>query len=171
MELKIYPDEVLRKKCAPLREVGDEEAHRMRQMLDLMYEEEGVGLAGPQVGWSVRVLTLDVEQDGSDPRIFINPRLVESEGQVEEEEGCLSLPGLSAAVPRAERVRVVAFTLQGKRYEVQAEGLPARAWQHEIDHLNGILFIDRLSPTKRLGLRHRLKELEKMHAKQPAGTA
>jgi peptide deformylase len=170
MELKIYPDDVLRTKCKPLREVGDEQARRMRQMLELMYEAQGVGLAGPQVGWSVRVVTLDVEQDKTDPRIFINPRIIESEGEVLEEEGCLSLPGLSARVPRAERVSVCAFTLEGERYETEAEGLHARAWQHEIDHLNGVLFIDRLSPTDRLGLRHRLKELEKSGAKQTART-
>lgn len=168
MELKIYPDRILRRKCEPLREVSEADARRMREMVEFMYEAEGVGLAGPQIGWSVRVLTLDAEQEREGTRIFMNPRLLESEGESVELEGCLSLPGLQAPVPRAERVLVAAYTLDGKRIEEEVEGLRARAWQHEIDHLNGVLFIDRLSPTALLQIRHRLKELEEKQ-ETPAG--
>lgn len=168
MELKIYPDKVLRKRCKPLRDVGDAEAQRMRDMLEFMYEADGVGLAGPQVGWSARVIALDPEQDQSGPRIFINPRLLESEGNAVEPEGCLSLPGIQAPVSRSERVRVAAYTLSGDRIEEESEGLRARAWQHEIDHLNGVLFIDRLEPTALVQIRRRLKELEESRETQTA---
>lgn len=160
MELKIYPDTVLRESCAPLREVGDAEATKLRAMVDFMYECDGVGLAGPQIGWSVRVVTLDAEQDREDPRIFINPSLHNQEGEIVEEEGCLSLPGIQAPVPRVERLRVKAYTLDGTHFEKDVEGLEARAWQHEIDHLNGVLFIDRLQPTTLTSIRHQLKKLE-----------
>lgn len=160
MEIKIYPDSILRKQCQPLREVDDETADTLQTMLDFMYEADGVGLAGPQIGWSVRVLTLDVEQNHENPRIFINPSLHDQEGEVKEDEGCLSLPGIQAPVPRFKRLRVTAYTLHGERYEKTVEGLEARAWQHEIDHLNGILFIDRLQPTTLTGIRSQLKTLE-----------
>lgn len=166
MELKIYPDEVLRKNCPPLRQVGDQEARRLHRMVDFMYECDGVGLAGPQVGWSARVVTLDVEQNHSDPRIFINPTLHEPEGQTEEEEGCLSLPGIQMPVPRSERVRVKAYTLDGNQWEKVVEGLEARAWQHEIDHLNGVLLIDRLKPTTLTRVRRQLKQLEEQQCSE-----
>ncbi|MFP4029126.1 MAG: peptide deformylase [Candidatus Brocadiia bacterium] len=160
MELKKYPDEVLRVKCEPVREIHDEQAERMRQMLDFMYEVEGVGLAGPQVGWAERIVTIDVEQSGQGPRIFVNPKIVEFDGESEAEEGCLSLPGVRANVRRAERVTVSTYTLRGKKIEIEAEGLLARAWQHELDHLNGVLFIDRLEPSKVMSLKKDLRRLE-----------
>ncbi len=160
MELKIYPDDVLRKSCQPLREVGDSEAQRLHDMVDFMYECDGLGLAGPQIGWSARVVALDAEQDRTDPRIFINPTLHNPEGEVTAEEGCLSLPGIQVPVLRAERVKVKAYTLDGNQWEKVVENLEARAWQHEVDHLNGVLFIDRLQPTKLAQIRHQLKKLE-----------
>ncbi|MFW6044981.1 MAG: peptide deformylase [Planctomycetota bacterium] len=160
MELKIYPDDVLRRECEPLREVGPEERRRLKRMVDFMYECEGVGLAGPQVGWEARVVALDVEQDGEDPRIFLNPRLLESEGNEVDSEGCLSFPGIVAPVPRAERVKISAYTLEGDRIEREVEGLHARAWQHEVDHLNGVLLIDHLPTAELLKIRRSLKKLE-----------
>jgi len=160
MELKLYPDKVLRTPCQSVREITDADLARMDEMLKLMYEKEGLGLAGPQVGWNRRVVTLDVEQQHSGERIFINPRIVASEGEVLAEEGCLSIPGVRAPVLRAEKVVVVAYTVRGERVEQEAEGLHARAWQHEIDHLNGVLFIDHLEPTTLLTLRQELRELE-----------
>ncbi len=159
MELKIYPAAALRKCAPPLRQVTGVELSRLSGMLELMYERQGVGLAGPQVGWSARVVAMDVEGKREGERIFINPGILESEGVEKAEEGCLSLPGLKAGVARAARVVVAAYTVRGERIELEAEGLMARAWQHEIDHLNGVLFIDKLSGPAGLALRHRLKAL------------
>ena len=103
MIIRCYPDRVLRRKCRPIRRVDDEVLARAQRMLDMMYEAEGLGLAGPQVGWTEQILTLDVEQQHEGERIFVNPRIVEREGSVELEEGCLSLPGVRLQVPRAAR--------------------------------------------------------------------
>jgi peptide deformylase len=166
VELKIYPDRVLRRKCSTIREITDETWQHARRMLEFMYEAQGAGLAGPQVGWLERIITLDVEGTGEGRRIWVNPRIVETEGAFEHEEGCLSLPGLYVKVLRAQRVTVVAYTLEGERVEIEAEGLPACAWQHELDHLNGILTIDRLSPAQQITLRRRLKKLEEAAAEK-----
>jgi peptide deformylase len=161
MELRVYPDRVLRRKCRPIELVDERVVGRAEGMLEFMYEADGVGLAAPQVGLSEQLVTLDVEQQRAGERVFVNPRIIEREGHQEQDEGCLSLPGLRAVVSRAERVLVVAYTLGGERVEIEAEGLAARAWQHEVDHLNGILFIDRLPPTTLMTLRDQLKRLEK----------
>lgn len=160
MELKIYPDRVLRRKCRPIERIDDEFVRRAHEMLDFMYQADGLGLAAPQVGRTDQIVTLDVEQQHEGERIFINPRIAEREGDMEHDEGCLSLPGLQVNVPRSERVVVVAYTLEGERLEIEAEGLAACAWQHEVDHLNGILIVDRLSPTAITGVRRQLKRLE-----------
>jgi len=160
VELKYYPDRVLRKKTRPIQEVNDEVMERARQMLDLMYEADGVGLAGPQVGWGRRIVTIDLEGAKPEERIFVNPLVVRRDGRIEQEEGCLSLPGRKVKVPRAEKVTVVAYTLAGQRVEFDFEGLPACVWQHELDHLNGVLIIDKLLPTTLITIREQLKQLE-----------
>lgn len=166
MELEKYPERVLRTKCKPVLEITDEDLSRAREMLDLMYQVKGLGLAGPQVHWCTQVVTLDVESIGKGERIFVNPRMLRAEGEVREDEGCLSLPGITVPVQRFEKVVVAAYTMRGERIEQEAEGLLARAWQHEIDHLNGILFIDRLDATELIPIRHRLRELEREAAER-----
>lgn len=161
MSIRTYPDHVLRVKSEPLREVGGADLARANRMLDLMYEANGVGLAGPQVGWNVRIVVMDVEQSHCGDRIFINPRILSTEGDVIEDEGCLSVPGVWAPVRRAQRVVVAAYNVRGERVEQTAEGLTARAWQHELDHLNGVLFFDRLEPMTLMTVRHQLKSLER----------
>jgi len=161
LQIRYYPDDVLRKRCAPVRRVDDDVLRRARAMLDLMYVSDGVGLAGPQVGWSSRIITLDTEQAHEGERIFVNPRIVSREGAMELEEGCLSLPGIRLNVPRSEHVQVVAYTIMGQRVEVEAEGFAACAWQHELDHLNGVLIIDRVTPTALITVRDQLKQLER----------
>lgn len=160
VELRFYPERVLKRRAQPVREITDEVAARAEEMLDLMYESDGLGLAAPQVGWSRRVVTLDVEGAHEGRRIYVNPVIVDRQGHMEHEEGCLSLPGVRACVPRAAKVRVVAYALGGQRVEMEAEDLVACAWQHEMDHLNGLLIIDRLSPTALMALREQLKKLE-----------
>ena len=160
MEIRHYPDAVLKKRTRPIEEVTAEVVDRAHEMLEMMYENEGVGLAANQVGWSRRIVTLDTELSHAGERIFLNPRIVRAEGHAEDEEGCLSLPGLHLVVPRAARIAVVAFTLEGKRVEIEADGLLCRAWQHEMDHLDGLLIVDKVTPTARLAVRRQLKQLE-----------
>ena len=160
MELRYYPDRVLRKRTRPIETVTDEVLERAHQMLDVMYQAEGVGLAGPQVAWSRRIVTLAAEDEEPSGRVFLNPVIIRREGQTEQEEGCLSLPGIKVKVPRAEKITVVAYALNGERAEFDLDGLPACVWQHELDHLNGILIIDKLPPTTLITIRDQLKKLE-----------
>lgn len=172
MEFVTYPDPRLRKKCSPITEIDDETLNRAEEMLELMYAREGVGLAGPQVGWLERIVTVDIEGNREGDRIFVNPKIIESEGSVKDEEGCLSLPGIWVPITRAERVVVSAYTIRGKKVEMEAEGTAARAWQQEIDHLNGMLIIDRTTPTAIMQVRRKLKKLEReyeeKHQEEPA---
>lgn len=160
MELKYYPDRVLKRRSRPLENVTDEVVERAHQMISFMYEADGVGLAAPQVGWSRRVITLDAGKDEPEGHAFVNPLITRREGLIEHEEGCLSLPGIKLKVPRAERITVVAFSLEGQRVEMEAEGLASCVWQHELDHLNGLLIIDRVPPTTLITVRDLLKKLE-----------
>ena len=145
-----YPDPVLRQKADPVDEIDDEILRLADDMIEAMYVDEGVGLAAPQIGVSKRIVVLDL--DGSF-HILINPKLVEaSEEEDASQEGCLSVPGVEAPVVRKRRARVCATDLEGKEIEVVGEGLIARALQHEVDHLDGVLFIDHLSPARRRSL-------------------
>ena len=145
--LKIYTgeDPVLRKKCRSITKIGKKLRTLAKDMLETMYHANGVGLAAPQVGISERMVVIDV---GTGPIVLINPEITKTEGENRDVEGCLSIPGRSEYVTRAERVNVAAYDLNGKKINLAAEGLLARAFQHEIDHLNGILFIDYLDNTK-----------------------
>jgi len=163
VEFVKYPDPRLRKKCSPITEINDETLNRAEEMLELMYAREGVGLAGPQVGWLERIVTLDTEGNRKGDRIFVNPKIIETEGSIKDDEGCLSLPGIWVPVTRAERVTVSAYTIRGKNVELEAEGTAARAWQQEIDHLNGMLVIDRTTPTALMQVRDKLKKLERQY--------
>ncbi|HLG28893.1 MAG TPA: peptide deformylase [Candidatus Brocadiales bacterium] len=166
MEIIIYPVPILRLKAKPIEEIDDAVYQRVEEMLELMYEAKGVGLAAPQIGWSKRLIVKDTAGKKTDNRVFINPVIIEEKGEVIEEEGCLSFPGVLGKVIRAEQVVVIAYDLKGERLEFEAVGLDARVWQHEIDHIDGRLFIDRMSPASRLGVSQRLKELEREYQKQ-----
>lgn len=161
MEIIHYPDRVLAHKCKAVREVNREVLDHAHEMLDLMYESDGLGLAASQVAWDARIVTLDVEQEHRGNRIFINPHIVSREGLAEGEEGCLSLPGLQLVVPRAARVVVAAYTPAGERVEIEADGLHAAAWQHELDHLDGVLIINRADPNAVMACHRQLRRLEK----------
>lgn len=132
----------------------------LRDMWATMYAAKGVGLAAPQIGLNLRLAVIDVKPEGKSQRlVLINPEIVSREGEVHEEEGCLSVPGLYAPVKRHARVRVRALDPRGRSYEMTGTGLLARAFQHEIDHLDGKLFIDRLSLVERLKVARILKDL------------
>ncbi|MBI2560377.1 MAG: peptide deformylase [Planctomycetes bacterium] len=166
MEIVIYPAPVLRLKAKPVEEIDDTVSQRAEEMLELMYEAKGVGLAAPQIGWSKRLIVKDVAGEKIDDKVFINPVIIEEKGEVIEEEGCLSFPGVLGKVMRAEQVVVIAYNLKGERLEFEAVGLDARVWQHEIDHIDGRLFIDKMSPASRLAVSGRLKELEREYQKR-----
>ncbi len=169
MRIVQYPHPALRHLSKPLRRVDAELHHMVREMFDLMYEANGIGLAANQVDLPYRLFTINLE---SDPQArdqeftFINPVLTDRKGMSEAEEGCLSLPGLYAEVKRPERVVLNAYTLGGQEVTLELDGLFARAIQHEIDHLDGVLFIDRLSPTGELAAREALLDFEQQYASQ-----
>jgi len=157
-------DPVLRQKAEPVREFDDELRALIRDMFTTMYAAEGVGLAAPQIGLSRRVLVIDV-RDESDPEqgryVLINPEIVAASEETEKApEGCLSIPGIEEVVHRPAAVRVRAQDPFGKEFEVEGDELLGRALQHEIDHLDGVLFLDRVSPLKRRMAIKRWKKLQ-----------
>jgi peptide deformylase len=158
-----YPHPTLRRVSKPLTRVDDELRRIIRAMFDLMYQAKGIGLAANQVDLPYRMFILNLEGDPAKPeleRVFLNPVLSHPKGSSESEEGCLSLPGLYADVKRPERITITAYDLSGQPVEETVDGLFARAAQHETDHLDGTLFIDRLSPTGKAALRESLEDFE-----------
>ncbi len=155
-----YPDAVLLQKALPVT-VFDESVVKLgRDMTETMYAADGVGLAAPQVGKSLRLIVLDVAADedrGKSPLALVNPEIVEKDGEVKWDEGCLSLPGITVSTKRASRVVVKAQSLTGEPVEVRAEGLLAVALQHEIDHLEGTLLLDHASKLRRMSLIRELR--------------
>ncbi|MCK7514622.1 MAG: peptide deformylase [Desulfobacterales bacterium] len=146
-----FPDQRLKQKSEPVESITDDVIQLARDMAETMYAAPGVGLAAPQVGVHKRVIVIDVSGKDDAPRLItaINPVIIHFEGSTYEDEGCLSVPDYLANVSRHERVTVKGLSLEGHERIWQAEGLLAVAFQHEIDHLEGILFVDRLSPLKR----------------------
>jgi peptide deformylase len=149
-----YGDPILRKKTAQVPQIDDELLHTIGDMFQTMYAAPGIGLAANQVGISRSFAVIDIQPGGQrHPLVIINPVIEERSGSLYEEEGCLSIPGFAAKVKRAEKVRVRALNEHGLPVVIEAEGLMARCLQHEIDHLNGKLYIDRLSLVPRLRVR------------------
>jgi peptide deformylase len=146
LKIAINGDPVLRRKAKPVDKITKRLRNLAKDMLTTMYEANGCGLAAPQVGVSERLVVIDA---GQGPLVLINPEIIAREGQARDSEGCLSIPGRSEYVTRAQKVRVNFLDLRGKAVTMEGENLLARAFQHEIDHLDGILFIDYLnSPVK-----------------------
>lgn len=149
-EIRVLGDPVLRQVAAPVAEVDDEVRDLIDQMILTMYAAEGVGLAAPQIGLSRRIIVIDVREDDEPAFGLVNPVIVEQSDAVERnEEGCLSIPGLKEIVERSSYVVVEGLDRDGEPQRIEATGLLARALQHEVDHLEGILFLDRISPLKR----------------------
>lgn len=146
-----YPDPELKKKSAPVTVINDKIRELVADMAETMYDAPGVGLAAPQIGVHQRVIVIDVagKDEAPDLIVAINPVIIHAEGEAYEEEGCLSVPKYSANVRRHARVVVKALNLEGEEVTWKADELLAIAFQHEIDHLDGILFIDHISPLKR----------------------
>jgi peptide deformylase len=158
-----YGDPVLERKTDPVTEFNAELAQLANDMFETMYAARGVGLAAPQVGLSRRLTVIDCSA-GEDPAqrlVLVNPEILEKDGVQVGEEGCLSIPGFREDVTRARRARVRAQNLHGETFELEGEDMLARALQHEIDHLDGILFLQHLSPLKRDLIRRKIRKLQK----------
>jgi len=164
-KLKIleFPDPRLRKQAVPVVAVDDALRALIDDMFETMYDAPGIGLAATQVDVHQRLLVTDVSSDKSEPYVLINPEIVEKDGVTVTDEGCLSVPGYYESVERAEHIRVQFLDRDGEMVEMEAEGLLAVCIQHEIDHLDGKLFVDYLSEAKRLRIRKKL-EKERRHA-------
>ena len=159
-----YPDPQLRKKAVPIAAIDESVRSLAEDMLETMYAEGGIGLAATQVNIQRRLVVMDLSEQRDEPLILINPEILSSEVTEEMQEGCLSVPDFYEVVRRAERVRLRYQTLDGEVIERESDGLFAVCIQHEIDHLNGKLFIDYLSPLKRQRLRKKLEKQEKLQA-------
>lgn len=146
LDIKKAGDPVLRQKCEPITVFDRQLRLLLKNMADTMYKADGVGLAAPQVGLSINVVVIDV---GEGIIELINPKIIEREGMVEDTEGCLSVPGMYGTVPRSERVVVEYQNRFGKKHTMEGTGLLARAFQHELDHLDGVLFIDKVTSLNR----------------------
>lgn len=159
-KLKIleFPDPRLRKKAAPVVAVDDALRALIADMFETMYDAPGIGLAATQVDVHQRLLVTDVSSDKSEPHVLINPEIIEKDGVTVTDEGCLSVPGYYEPVERAEHIRVRFLDRNGEAVEMEAEDLLAVCIQHEIDHLDGKLFVDYLSETKRLRIRKKLEK-------------
>ena len=158
LDILEFPDPRLRRIAKPVDAVGESEKALAESMIETMYDARGIGLASIQVNDDRRVFVMDVSDGHDDPMVFFNPEILERSGEQVCEEGCLSIPGVTADVQRADRVRVRALNLAGESFELEIDGLAAVCIQHEIDHLDGKVFFDRLSPLKRRMLQKRYQK-------------
>ena len=158
LDILVYPDPLLRRRAEPVAEVDGTVARLVDDMFETMYAAPGIGLAATQVDVHRRVVVIDVSEDNDSPLTLINPELLVTEGMGEAQEGCLSIPGVYETIRRPEKVRVAAVGRDGEPFELDAEGLLAVCIQHEIDHLDGKLFVDYLSPLKRNRIRRRMEK-------------
>ncbi len=159
-----FPDPRLRKKALPVETLDDSIKALANDMLETMYKEEGIGLAATQVNVQKRVVVIDLSELRNEPMYLINPEIISFEGVEQMQEGCLSVPDYYELVERAEKVHLRYLNLAGETMEINADGLLAVCIQHEIDHLDGKLFIDYLSPLKRQRLRKKLEKQDKLQA-------
>ncbi len=164
LEILEFPDPRLRTKAQPVEAVDDALRSLVDDMFETMYAAPGIGLAATQVDVHKRLLVVDVSPDKSEPHALINPEIVEKDGEAVTEEGCLSVPGYYEEVVRAEHIRVRFLNRDGEQTEMEAEGLLAVCIQHEIDHLDGKLFVDYLSEAKRQRIRKRLQKERRQQA-------
>ena len=154
-----FPSPVLDKKAEPITEINDDIRKLADRMIDLMVETEGVGFAGPQAGVKLRIFVVSLDSSRENAKVYINPEIEVSGPVVSHEEGCLSLPGIYGQIKRNAQCKVTATDLDGNRFTEEGEGLLARAFQHEYDHLEGTMIKDRLSRMAKVRARNRLKQL------------
>ena len=164
-----YPDPRLRTVAAPVTQFDAALKQQIADMFETMYSAPGIGLAASQVDWHHQLIVIDVSEEHNERRVFINPAILSKEGKATGQEGCLSVPGYFDDVERAERIRVRALDRDGKAFEAELEGLLAVCVQHEIDHLDGKLFVDYLSDLKRQRVRKKIEKERKLRAEGRAG--
>jgi len=160
MEVHCYPDPVLRERIRPVEEFDDALATLARDMVKTMNEANGLGLAGPQVAVSLSIVAVSLDTQPGNAVVLVNPEILQTDGWEVGEEGCLSFPGIYVNIGRFQRIRVRYSDTKGEPQELEAKGLLARAIQHELDHLDGRLLVDRMSAVQRMAQRRRLRELK-----------
>ena len=164
LQLRYYGDPVLRKRAEPVTEITDAERHLAVQMLETLYATgNGIGLAATQVGVLKRLIIVDIGEEDDEtyePLVLFNPELISFDGEIVAEEGCLSIPDVTAEVKRPEKIVVEGIDVQNESVRIETDGLLARVLQHEIDHLNGVLFIDRIGGLKRQLLKDELLKIQ-----------
>ncbi|MGR5427740.1 peptide deformylase [Vibrio harveyi] len=166
LQVLTFPDDRLRTVAKPVEEVTAEIQKIVDDMIETMYDEEGIGLAATQVDIHKRIVVIDISETRDEPMVLINPEILEKRGEDGIEEGCLSVPGARALVPRAAEVTVKALDRDGKEYTFEADDLLAICVQHELDHLMGKLFVDYLSPLKRKRIQDKLAKIKRFNEKQ-----
>ena len=164
LDILTFPDERLRTKATKIDNFNDDLNHFIDDMFETMYDAPGIGLAATQVNFHKQLVVIDVSEDKSEAYCFINPIITHKEGEEICQEGCLSVPEFYADVSRAENIKVTALDRDGKEFELEADGLLAVCIQHELDHLNGKLFVDYLSPLKQKRLRKKMEKLAKQRS-------
>jgi len=157
LKVRRYGDPTLRRRANPVGEITPDIRNLVADMVDTMYDEAGIGLAAPQIGMSLRLIVV-ADDETREARALVNPTIVEQGGEATAEEGCLSIPGVFADVTRAAWVRVEAKDLEGRPVSILGRGLQGRVLQHEMDHLDGVLFIDRLDPVTRDRIKRKIKK-------------
>ena len=170
LDILHFPDPRLRNKAKPVAEVDDGVRKLVDDMFETMYQAPGIGLAAIQVNVPLRVVTIDISEERDQPLALINPEILERDGIEEMNEGCLSVPGVYEKVRRADHIRFRALDRDGEPFEMEAQGLLAVCVQHEIDHLDGKLFVDYLSSLKRQRIRKKLEKEARQSVPEPAGT-
>ena len=169
LDILHFPDARLRNVAKPVAQVDDSVRKLIDDMFETMYEAPGIGLAAIQVNQARRVIVVDISEERNQPVALVNPEILEKHGEEQMDEGCLSVPGIYEPVQRAERVRVRALDRDGTSFEMEAEGLLAVCIQHEIDHLDGKLFVDYLSNLKRQRIRKKLEKEARQSADRSQG--
>ena len=161
LQVLTFPDERLRTVAKPVDKVTPEIQKIVDDMLETMYLEEGIGLAATQVDIHLRIVVIDLSEERNEPRVLINPEIIAKDGEDGIEEGCLSVPSARALVPRAKTVTVKALDRDGNPYQIEADDLLAICIQHELDHLQGKLFIDYLSPLKQQRIKQKIEKIKR----------
>ena len=164
LQILHFPDPRLRKKAIPVDKVNEQVRQTVKDMFETMYEAPGIGLAATQVNIQQQIIVMDVSDDKSVPLCLINPQIITKDGEEEMQEGCLSVPGIFENVQRAESITVQALDQQGHEFTLEADGLLSVCIQHEMDHLDGKLFVDYLSPLKKQRIKKKMLKLKKLES-------
>jgi peptide deformylase len=164
LPIKLYGSPILKKKAKPLIKIDEKDKNMIMDMIDTMYANCGVGLAAPQIGVSKRIIIIDISstENSTETMVIINPEIIKAKGEKIQEEGCLSIPEIKGEIKRSEKIKVYGIDIDGIKFEIDVNGLISRVIQHEIDHLDGILFIDKLSEAMQNAIKNKLKHISSL---------